>query len=296
MVQVPPGALAPSGGFASIERQFGLRNRVPYHYMAESGIRVIGRAVKILDCFLDAGGNLGITELSHQTHLSKSTVHHVVTTLVDTGLLAADGQSRRYRLGPKVAQLGKAFSESTDLRDLVLPAMTELRDLTEETVTLYLRMGDERVIIAQVDSKQGIRRVLSVGAHKPLWLGAAGIVLMGGMSDQEILELLKRVRPKRMTDKTVTDPRQVLALVQRARVVGYSALSEQMEDDVGAIALPVQDHLGAVPACILISGPIQRWNQKTATTHLKRIKAIVEDVSRSLGWRMDQPQVASQPK
>jgi DNA-binding IclR family transcriptional regulator len=262
--------------------------------VAEPPIRVIARAVTILDCFLDASGNLGITELSQQTHLSKGTVHHVVTTLVETGLLAADGPSRRYRLGPKVAQLGKAFSESTDLRDHVLPAMTELRDLTEETVSLYLRIGDQRVIIAQVDSKQGIRRVLSVGLQKPLWLGAAGIVLMGGMSNQEVLELLKRVRPKRMTDKTVVDPKQVLALVQQARVVGYSTLSEQMEDDVGAIAFPIQDHQGAVPACILISGPIQRWNQKTAAIHLKRMKAIVEDASQRLGWRIDEAEFASQ--
>jgi DNA-binding IclR family transcriptional regulator len=265
---------------------------VPYAPMAESPIRVIGRAVNILDCFLDARGTLGITELSRETRLSKSTVHHVVSTLVETGLLSVDESTRRYRLGPKVAQLGKAFSESTDLRDLVLPAMTELRDLTSETVTLHVRVGEERVIIAQVESKLGIRRVLSVGASRPLWLGATGIVLMGDMADQEVLQFLKRIHPKRLTEKTVIDPSQVLALVQRARAAGYSTLSEQMEDDVGAIAFPIHDHHGAVLACVLISGPIQRWNQKTSAVHLKRMKAIVEDVSRRLGWRDEIPVAA----
>lgn len=255
--------------------------------MPESPIRVIGRAVKVLDCFLDAGSNLGITELSQQTRLSKSTVHHVVSTLVQTGLLASDGPSRRYRLGPKVAQLGKAFSESTDLREVVLPAMTELRDLTDETVTLYVRVGDQRVIIAQVESRQGVRRVQGVGTRKPLWLGAAGIVLMTGMSDQEVLRLLKRVRPKKLTEKTVTDPKQVLALVQQARALGHSMLSEQMEDGVGSIALPIKDHLDGVPASILISGPIQRWNKKAQTAHLKRMKSIADSASRRLGWRIE---------
>ncbi len=262
--------------------------------MAESPIRVIGRAVKVLDCFLDGGGNLGITELSHQTRLSKSTVHHVVSTLVQTGLLASDGPSRRYRLGPKVAQLGKAFSESTDLREVVLPAMAELRDLTDETVTLYMRVADQRVIIAQVESRQGIRRVLGVGTQKPLWFGAAGIALMTGMSDQDVLQLLKRVRPKRFTDKTVTDPKQVVALVQQARALGHSMLSEQMEEGVGAIALPIKDHLGGVPASILISGPIQRWNQKAQSAQLKRIKAIVDSASRRLGWRLEGDRLVAQ--
>lgn len=268
--------------------------------MAESPIRVIARAVKILDCFLDARGSLGITELSRQTQLSKSTVHHVVTTLVETGLLAADGSSRRYRLGAKLAQLGNAFIESSDLRELVLPLMTELRDLTNETVTLHVKVGDTRVIIAQVVSTEGIRRVLEVGASRPVSFGAAGIVLMSALSDQEVLHLLKRRRPQRLTAKTVTDPHQILMLVQRARVDGYCILGEQTTVGVGAIALPIHDHRGAVPAGILISGPIQRWNPKTMATHLKRMKAIAEGVSRRLGLRLDEAArvalVASRPK
>lgn len=256
--------------------------------MADSPIRVISRAVEILDCFIETSNSHGISELSRRTRLSKSTVHHVVRTLVDTGLLASDGSSRRYRLGPKVAQLSRAFVESTDLRELALPAMTEVRDLTDETVTLYVRVGDERVIIAQVESTQGVRRILLLGTSKPLSVGAAGVVLMGGLSDDEVLQLLKRQRPRRLTQKTVTDPRMMLALVQEARAKGYSTLSEQMEDDVGAIAFPIYDYLGAVPGCILISGPIQRWNVRAAAVHMKRLRAIVDGVSRRLGRNLEQ--------
>jgi DNA-binding IclR family transcriptional regulator len=262
--------------------------------MAESLIRVITRAVKILDCFLSAGGSLGITELSRQTQLSKSTVHHVVSTLVETGLLAPDGTTRRYRLGPKVAQLGNAFIESTDLRELVLPSLTELRDLTDETVTLHAKVGDERVIMAQVVSTQGVRRVLEVGASRPLNLGAAGIVLMSDLSDQEVLRFLKRSRPKKLTGHTVTDPQKILALVQRTRVDGYCILSEQTVVGVGAIALPIHDHRGAVPASILISGPYQRWNPKTIAPYLKRMTTIAEAVSRRLGGRLNEATQAVQ--
>jgi IclR family KDG regulon transcriptional repressor len=260
--------------------------------MAESSIRVIARAVKILDCFVGARGNLGITELSRQTRLSKSTVHHFVTTLVETGLLASDGASRRYRLGPKLAQLGNAFIQSTDLRDLGLRALTELRDLTDETATLHMKFGEQRVTMDQVASTQGIRRVLNLGVARPIYLGAVGIVLMGDMTDQDVLRLLKRSRPRRLTTKTVTDSNEILTLVQKARIDGYCMLSEQTEEGVGVIALPIHDHLGAVPAGIVVSGPIQRWNSKTMMPHLKRMKAIVDGVSRQLG---QQPNESSTP-
>jgi DNA-binding IclR family transcriptional regulator len=255
--------------------------------MADPPVRSIERAVKILDCFLLAPGALGISELSRQTQLSKSTVHHLVTTLVETGLLAPDGPSRLYRLGPKVAQLGTAFGESTDLRDLVLPTLTELRDLTDETVTLHVKVGDQRVVMAQVVSTQGIRRVLEVGSSRPVHLGAVGMVLMADLSDLEVLQLLKQPRPRRLTPKTVTDPRQILELVRRARTDGYSTLGEQTEEGVGVIALPLHDHQGRVPAAIVISGPIQRWNPDSMAPYLERMVAIVEGVSRRLGRRFD---------
>lgn len=260
--------------------------------MAEPPIRVIARAVKILDCYLDVGGSLGITELSRKTGLSKATVHHVVTTLVETGLLAADVSSRRYRLGPKLAQLGSAFVESIDLRELVLPVMTEIRDLTHETVTLHVRVGDERVIIAQVESTHGIRRVLEIGASRPVWLGAAGIVLMSGMPDDEVTRLLRRSRPRKLTPKTVVDKRQILTLVQRTRVDGYCMVGEQTQEGVGALALPIHDHRGGVQAAILISGPFQRWNPKTINPFLKRLTTIVDTASRRLGRRIDEPALA----
>jgi DNA-binding IclR family transcriptional regulator len=257
--------------------------------MAESSIRVIERAVKILDCFVGARGTLGVTELSKQTRLSKSTVHHFVTTLVETGLLASDGASRRYRLGPKLAQLGNAFIQSTDLRDLALRALTELRDLTDETASLHMKIGDQRVTMDQVVSTQGIRRVLNLGIARPIYLGAVGMVLMGGMPDQEILALVKRDRPKKLTSSTVTDPQEILKLVHRARTDGYCILNEQTDDGVGVIAFPIHDHLGAVPAGIVVSGPIQRWNSKTIMPYLKRMKTIADSVSLMLGRKPVEP-------
>jgi DNA-binding IclR family transcriptional regulator len=260
-----------------------------YSLMPESSIRVIARAVRILDCIVDARGSLGITELSRRTKLSKSTVHHFVSSLVETGLMASDGPSRRYRLGPKLAQLGNAFVESTDVRDLALPALTALRDLTDEPATLHVRVGDARVTMAQVASTQDIRRVLDLWVQRPIYLGAAGVVLMGSLTDKDILRLLKKSRPRRLTSKTVTDPQEILALVKQARVVGYSTLSEQTAEGVGVIALPIHDHQGAVPAAVVISGPIQRWNPKTIAPYVKRVKAIVEGVSAQLGRRLEHP-------
>jgi IclR family pca regulon transcriptional regulator len=141
----------------------------------------------------------------------------------------------------------------------------------------------------QVVSTQGIRRVLNLGVARPIYLGAVGMVLMGDMSDPDILRLVKRDRPRQLTPRTVTDPQEILKLVHKARTDGYCVLSEQTDDGVGVIAFPIHDHLGAVPAGIVVSGPIQRWNSKTIAPYLKRMKAIVDGVSRQLGRQPGEP-------
>jgi IclR family transcriptional regulator, KDG regulon repressor len=135
----------------------------------------------------------------------------------------------------------------------------------------------------QVVSTQGIRRVLNLGVARPIYLGAVGVVLMGDLSDQEILGLLKRNRPKKLTPSTVTDPQEILKMVHKARTDGYCILNAQTDQGVGVVAFPIHDHLGAVPAGIVVSGPIQRWNSKTILPQLKRMKAVADSVSTMLG-------------
>lgn len=242
-------------------------------------IRVIVRAVKILDCFVGAERSLGISELARRSHLSKSTAHHVVSTLVETDLLAVDGPTRRYKLGPKLAQLANAFIESTDLREGLMESLVQLRDLTNETATLHVKVGRERVIVAQVVSQETIRQVLEVGLSRPIYIGAAGIVLMGDLSDTEVVQYVRASRPRKLTRKTVTDPQQVLALVRAGRRDGFCILGEQTELGVGAVAVPVRDSGGVIVAAVLISGPVERWNAKTIPAYTKRIVGIVEAAS-----------------
>jgi IclR family pca regulon transcriptional regulator len=146
-----------------------------------------------------------------------------------------------------------------------------------------VKIGEERITMNQVVSTQGIRRVLNLGVSRPIHLGAVGIVLMGDMPDEDILQMLKRRKPRALTSKTVTDPRDILALVHKARVDGFCMLGEQTEEGVGVIALPIHDHLNAIPAAVVVSGPIQRWNPKAMQPYVKRMKAIVDGVSLQLG-------------
>ena len=134
----------------------------------------VDRTARVLLAFAGTSPDLGVSEIAAETGLVKSTVHRTLTALVDSGLVARDGRSARYRLGPRATELGMAALGTGDIRHLALPTLLELRDATGETATASLLVGRQRVYVAQVESHASVRMTVEIGARFPLYAGASG--------------------------------------------------------------------------------------------------------------------------
>lgn len=93
------------------------------------------RGLAILHCFTPERYMLGISEISDETGISRSTTHRYVTTLVALGYLEQN-TSRKYRLGLRVNDLGMAALNSRGLREPSRPPMEGLRQRTSLTTSL----------------------------------------------------------------------------------------------------------------------------------------------------------------
>lgn len=91
---------------------------------------------------------MSASELSRRTGLSLSTAHRLALQLAEYGFL------RRTDNGAFC--IGDRFVRSK-LENAGLPVLQELRDRTGETVQLWVRRGDERVCLVNVDSRHELR-------------------------------------------------------------------------------------------------------------------------------------------
>src|SRR5680860_623663 len=101
--------------------------------------------------------DFGVSEVARGLGLSKSVVHRILTALVAVDFLAVDPDTRRYRLGPGAVIVGHAALRQIDPHRIARPEMEALASKTDETVTLSLRRGRERVYIDQIVSEQEVR-------------------------------------------------------------------------------------------------------------------------------------------
>ena len=148
------------------------------------------RGLAILSSFNSDRPLIGVSELSRDLELSRSTAHRYIATLAQLGYLQQDPDSRRYRLGPKVLDLGFSAINSMDLREISAPHLRQLSDETEHTVNLAILDGIDVVYIERCRTtgpgQRDIDLNLHVGARLPAYCTAMGKAILAFVPEDHL--------------------------------------------------------------------------------------------------------------
>src|ERR1700722_10414831 len=171
----------------------------------------VRNAARVLRAFSRAGQELGITELSRQLGLGKSTVHRLVTTLTAERLLERGSTPGRYRLGLVLYELGSRVTEHVDLHQAALPALATLRHETGEMVHVAVLDGLEVVYVERLESHNLLPIFRQVGHRLPAHWTSSGKILLAALPPAELTRRLADWRPVAQTPWTITDKNRLLA-------------------------------------------------------------------------------------
>jgi DNA-binding IclR family transcriptional regulator len=259
-----------------------MENPPTYEDDRTSGVQSIERAIAILKALSLDKQELGVTELSRQLSLHKSTTSRLLASLQREGLVEENPVTRKYRLGMGLATLGGLVLQRLDVTQVARPLMEALADTTRETVTLVVKDRDEAVNIAQVPSPQTVKHIEWVGRRSPLHCTAAGKVLLAHACPSEQQSIVSRgLRP--YTPNTTTDPSALSQELVQAKEQGYAIGREDFEIGLNEIAAPICDHTGEVMAAISISGPAFRVSPERFVSLIQHVQQAASTLSERLG-------------
>src|SRR3954449_2856793 len=179
------------------------------------------RGLAVLSAFRSGRPLLGISELGREVGLSRSTTHRYVATLATLGYLQQDAVTRKYRLGPRVLDLGFSAINSMELREISVPHLQQLSDETGYTVNMAVLDGSDVVYIERCrSSRQGQRDIdlnLHVGSRLPAYCTSMGKVLLAFLPDEERTALLDQIELSPRGPNTLTARRALLEELARVR-------------------------------------------------------------------------------
>jgi IclR family pca regulon transcriptional regulator len=221
------------------------------------GSQSLERGLAILSSFAPSRPLVGVSELARAVGLSRSTTHRYVATLARLGYLQQDEESRRYRLGPRVLDLGFTALNSMELRELAAPHLRRLCEETGLTANMSILDGTDVVYIERVHAPGGdgseIDLNLHVGSRLPAYCTSMGKALMAFLPPRARDELLARIELAPRGPNTLTDRRALAEELERVRLRGFAVNNEELAYGLRSLAAPVRAQSGAVVAAVNLS-------------------------------------------
>jgi len=221
--------------------------------LPDRSVAAAERTLAILDAFVGAGRSMSLGDLEQATGLFKSVILRYMISLERQNYIIKlhDG---RYRLGPKLMELGHICEESFDILSIVNPALDRIAEETGETVSFYVREGENRVCIARRDSSHSLKVSVRPGSTHAFDETSISLVLIDfeGVNGHELED--------RELFRTTSD---VLTC---------------------SLSIPVFGASGQFKGALTVSGPIGRFDTQDARMRQK-LKAAADSLSFKLGHR-----------
>lgn len=249
-------------------------------------VKSVARAIDILETLEDDhDGGLTVTEVAKKVGLSKAAAFATLQTLSARGLVASTGEgpSRRYLLGLALVRLGQQAASQTSIADIGQPVLRRLTELTGLTSRLAVLEEDWAVVIGRVDSRTAVRLDLRMGQREWPHCTGVGKALLCGLPESQVREIVGRVGMPARTDRTITDPDDLVAALAQAREAGFVVDDEEDATGITCIAAPILDDRGRVLGAVSVTGltadPALAQPQRVGT----QVKAAAEQISELVG-------------
>jgi IclR family KDG regulon transcriptional repressor len=223
---------------------------------------VVDKAFTLLEAWNHRGETLGSSELARRTGLPKSTSHRLLGILEAAGLIERLGTG--YQLGGRLHGFSGVLSADVppDLREVSLPFLQDLYELTHETVHLGVLDGTDVYCVEKVYGHRRNPVRSRVDGILPAHTTALGKVLLAFSPAP--------VQRQALNSGIVAEPLRLAGELRTIRRCGVGYDRRETHPAVACVAAPLLDPRGQIIAAISVSGPIDRFDPIAVTEPLRR--------------------------
>jgi DNA-binding IclR family transcriptional regulator len=240
-----------------------------------AGVQSVATALRLLDCLV-AEPDLGVAELGRRLGIAKSSAHRILVTLGAQGYVQQVPETKTYRLGIRLHELGALVASRSQLRDVALPLLESLRTQTGETAHLAVPEGDQMFYVERLESYHGLRFSSRVARLRPIHLTSSGKAVAA--FNPEVAEAACAAGFEQLTPRTIRTKEQFLRCLAETRERGYAFSIEEDELGLASVAAPVFDRHYVARAAISVAGPVGRISGPHIGQMARRVLAAADQL------------------
>jgi DNA-binding IclR family transcriptional regulator len=244
-------------------------------------VKLLYKAIKLLDFFDDSHRERGVSELAELSGMLKSSVYNIMSTYEACGILEKNEKTSQYRLGLKILELSNVICQADAFDAIIRPYMEELSEATGETAFFATPYGNNIIYREATFPNHSIAARSIKGVVAPMYCTGLGKAILSNMNDAYLEQILtEKMEP--FTPYTITDPQAFRQEIKKIRQRGYSIDNMEHEYGIKCVSVPIKNSTDELIGAISLSGPSLRFSDEKAADYAnllfdrsKRIKARI---------------------
>jgi DNA-binding IclR family transcriptional regulator len=252
------------------------------HDSRDAGAKSLRKMSAVLDCFTRLHPSLTVGEIAETTGFSRTTVHRIVTSLREVGMLDQDGRRQSYRLGLRMFHYGSSVLASLDTPRRAHPHIAKLQLVTGEVIHFHIFDGSQMVCVEREEMGNTRLTTLTTIEAAPTYCTSVGKAFLAFQDDALVRRIAEEEGLKRYTPNTITDLAKLRDELALTRARGFAIDDEENEVGIRCIGAPVRDAAGRVFASVSVSGPAERMPDNRLEGLAPLVIQTANDISRAL--------------
>jgi IclR family transcriptional regulator, pca regulon regulatory protein len=251
-------------------------------------VNSVAKAFAVLKAFTAEEFELTITEIAARAEIDRGTTFRLVQTLVKLGYLHAVEPTRHYRLSLKCLDLGYTALSAGNLRGQAEPLLRELVPKFGDAASLGMLDGTDVIYLARVSASIDRHKIdRRPGTRIKAYAAALGHVILAGLPKDEQIARLEATERVKLSEKTLTDLKALLARLDLVRKQGYAVSDGENAYGLRTVAAPVFGPDKSIVAGISLTIDASRMDiktfEKSALPEVLRIAKLLTNAAQMSG-------------
>lgn len=252
---------------------------------SKNNIKSIVKAGLIIDVIAYERVPISLSDLATRLNMAKSTLHGLLSTLVNIGYLEQEQDTGKYKLGVHLFELGSQIANTWNEKRIARAYMTELVEKTGETVHLAMLSNGEVLYVDKQEGFSPIRIVTAPGVKLPAHCTGVGKILLAYSPKERMEQLIDQFGLIQYTSNTITSKDALYSNLKQIKEDGYTYDNQEFLDGLRCVAAPVFDYNGKVIFALSISGPLFRMSDELIEKYRDLLLEATKEISLKLGYR-----------
>jgi DNA-binding IclR family transcriptional regulator len=245
----------------------------------DGGIKSVMSALQVLDCFASQEER-GVSDIARWLGVAKSSAHRILTTLCANRLVEQNTETKQYRLGLHLYELGELARERRPWHAQTLPLLEQLRQASGHTVHLTIADGTDVLFLERLETLPGISLMSGRARRQPSHCTSAGKAIAA--FDPAVAAARRLAGFPRMTPRSIGSPPDYEAALASTRKHGYAVSDGEARLGLASVAAPICDRAGRAHAAVSVLGPSERVLPRVERD-ARLVVLIADKISRVLG-------------